>query len=162
MSSSAPKTTGISRLIAMALAVIVIAMTLYLGWQPLVDSGVLVFLVVIGVIVLVVMVREALNFITERFGLWVRGESPRVKEVERSAESMAGQISRSLKTRVQVASMEDTGKYIHIMLHIGAEDERMIQELVVIPYNHMYNPDYWNQMTQGIINYNRERISIPA
>lgn len=162
MSSSVPRKTGISRLIAMALAVMLIGALLFLGWQPLVDSGVLVFLVVIGVIVLVVMLREAFNFVTERLGLWVRGESPRVKEVERSAESMAGQISRKLKTQVQVASMEDTGKYIHVMLNIGADEERLIQELVVIPYNHMYNPDYWDQMTQGIINYNRERISAPA
>ncbi|MCA9915407.1 MAG: hypothetical protein KC496_18765, partial [Anaerolineae bacterium] len=108
MSSSAPKANGMSRLLAMALAVVMLGMALYLGWQPLLDSGVLVFVVVIGVIVLVVMLREALNFMTERLGLWMRGESPRVKEVERSAESMAGQISRTLKTRVNVASMEDT------------------------------------------------------
>lgn len=162
MSNSAPKSNGLSRIITMTLITVVVVMTLLLGWQALLESGLLLVLGLIAIVLLLLMLREGLNFVMERLGLWVRGQSGRLKDAQTPAQDMAGQIGRSLKTRVNIASMEDTGQYIHVLLHIGTSDEKLIEEMVVIPHAHVYNPEYWDQMTQGIINYNRERISIPA
>lgn len=162
MSNTASKPTGISRIVTFTLGTLVLVMTLLLGWEALVESGLLVFVGMIAVVILLLMLREGLSAMTDRLGLWAKGQSPRIKDAQTPAQDMAGQIARSLKTRVNIASMEDTGQYIHVLLHIGTGDQKLIEEMVVIPYDHVYNPSYWNQMTQGIINYNRERISVPA
>jgi len=162
VSNSAPKPSGLSRLVTLTIIVGVVGMALLLGWQALLDSGMLLIFGLIAVILVLMLLREGVNAIFDRLSFWMRGQSGRLKDAQTPANEMAGQISRSLKTKVNIASMEDTGQYIHVLLHIGTQDEKLIEETVVIPYDHIYNPSYWDQMTQGIINYNRERVSIPA
>lgn len=162
MSNSAPKPSGLSRFVTLLIVIGVIGMALLLGWQALVDSGMLLIFGLIAIVLVLMLLREGINTIIDRVGFWMNGQSRRLKDAQVPAQEMAGQISRSLKTKVNIVSMDDTGQYIHVLLHIGTQDEKLIEELVVIPYDHIYNPSYWDQMTQGIINYNRERVSVPA